>query len=93
MANEDEAAIGFSGKFTRNGLLPWAGVVTSIPEGVARCGVEPIEGAKLGDALFFHPRFTGSVSLKERAGSGVTGGGATRAICPAELSRPEIASE
>ena len=93
MANEDEAAIGFSGKFTRNGLLPRAGVVTRIPEGEDRCGVEPIEGAKLGDAWLFDPWLTGSGGLKERAGSGVAGGGATRAICAAHPSRRGMASE
>jgi hypothetical protein len=65
MANDDEAAIGFSGKFTRNGLLPWAGVVTSIPEGVDLCGVALVEGTKLFESWFFHARLTGPVALKE----------------------------
>jgi hypothetical protein len=93
MANEEEAAIAFSGKFTRNGLLPWAGVVTSIPEAVARRGDAPTGGAKLREARFFHASLTGPLPRKESAGFGVAVRGATRAIIPAEPSCPESGSE
>jgi hypothetical protein len=93
MANEEEAAIAFSGKFTRNGLLPWAGVVTSIPEAVARLGDAPTDGAKLREARFFHAPLTGPLPWKESAGFGVAVGGATRTIIPADHSCPERGSE
>ena len=79
------ASIGISGKVTRNGLLPWAGGVTRIAEGVSRCIAAPIEGdtprgAEIGGAASTETR-----ALDEGANLGLAGGGVFRAINPAEL--------
>ena len=96
MAIEEEAAIVFSGKLTRNGLLPWAGAETKIPEGpegVDRRGGAPLEAAARREAGLLHGSIAESTALREGAGLEVAGGGAVRAISPVEPSRPGMVAE
>ncbi len=55
MANEGEAAIGFSGKITLNGLLPSPGPVTRIAEAGDGCGAGAVVGVILRGAGFLGP--------------------------------------
>ena len=52
IANEEEAAIGFSGKVSLNDLLPLDGAVTRIAEGGAGCNAAPVAGVTLRGAGF-----------------------------------------
>ena len=50
IANVEEAAIGFSGRISRNGLLPWPEPVKKIVEGDDRCGAARVAGVTLRGA-------------------------------------------
>ncbi|MGA2814307.1 MAG: hypothetical protein ABSG16_23155 [Candidatus Acidiferrum sp.] len=80
MAKEEEAAIGFSGRVSRNGLLPSPGPVTRIVEAVrdrARsAGLAP-RGAGFSGAPLKDP-----AALGEYTGRELAGGGAFRAMIP-----------
>ena len=92
IANEEEAAIGFSGKFSRNDLLPLAGAVTRIAEGGDGCGAAAVEGVTLRGAGFLDAPLIGPTALGECAGLGLVGGGVFRAISPVEPLRSGLAS-
>ena len=61
-------------------------------EGGGRCGDTLVAGATLGPAGTLGAPLIGATVVSECAGLGVTGGGAFRAISPAEPLRPELAS-
>ena len=61
-------------------------------EGGEGCGAAPAAGATLSGAGFFGGALIGSTVLGECAGLGLAGGGAFRAISPAEPPPPGLAS-
>ena len=92
MANEEDAAMGFSGRISLNGLLPSPGPVTRIVEGADRCGAAragnvSLRGAGLDNAPRIEP-----AALGEYAGWEFAGGGAFRAISAAGPWRSGLAS-
>jgi len=91
MANEEEAAIGFSGRISLNGLLPSPGPATRIVEGDDRCGAARGAGVTLRGAGFFGAPLIGPKALGEGAGLGLARGGAFRAISPVEPLRSGLA--
>jgi hypothetical protein len=91
MANEEEAAIGFSGRISLNGLLPSPGPVTRIAEGDDRCGAARVASVTLRGAGFGGPPLIGETALGECAGLGLARGGAFRAISPVEPLRSGLA--
>ena len=60
IANEEEAAIGFSGKVSLNDLLPLGGAVTRITEGGDGRNAVPVAGVILRGARFPGATFFGS---------------------------------
>ena len=92
IANEEEAAIGFSGKVSRNDLLPLAGAVTRIAEGGDGWGAAPIEGVTLRGAGCLGAALIGPTALGEFVGLGLVGGSVFRAISPVEPLRSELTS-
>jgi len=87
IANEEEAAIGFSGKVNRNDLLLLAGAVTRIAEGGDGCGAASIKGVTLRGAGCLGAPLIGPTPLGEFAGLGLAGGGVFRATSPVEPLR------
>jgi hypothetical protein len=92
IANEEEAAIGFSGRVNRNDLLPLAGTVTRIAEGGDGWGAAPIEGVTLRGAGCLGAALIGPTALGEFAGLGLAGGGVFRANSPVETLRSGLPS-
>lgn len=84
--NQGEAAIGFGGKISLDGLLPSAGGETRIGGGDDRYGAAPVAGVTLRGAGFFGAALIGPKDSGEGAssGSGLAGGGAFRAVSPFE---------
>jgi hypothetical protein len=80
MANEEEAAIGFSGKVSLNGLLPSPGPLTRTAEGGDRCGATAVAGVTLRGAGFLGAPRIGPTALDECGALGLARGGAFRAI-------------
>jgi len=66
--------------------------VTRIAEGGDGCGAAPVAEVTLRGAGFFSAPLIGPPALVECAGLGLAGGGAFRAISPAEPLRPGLAS-
>jgi hypothetical protein len=92
IANEEDAAIGFSGKVSLNGLLPSPGPLTRIAEGGGRCCAAAVAGVTLrGAGLLGAPRIE-LTALDECAGLGLARGGAFRATSPVEPLRSGLAS-
>ena len=81
MANEEEAAIVFSGRTSLNGLLPLPGPLTRIVERGEGCGVASVpgvtftRGAEISAALG-----VGKTALEACAGLGLAGGSVLPAI-------------
>jgi len=97
IANVEDAAIGLSGRISLNGLLPSPGPVKRIVEGDERCGIAraggiTLRGAGLAGAGFAGATLFGTTALDDGAGWKSAGGGAFRALSPAELSLLELAS-
>jgi len=92
IANEEEAAIGFCGRTSLNGLLPSPGPVTRIVEDDDRCGTARVAGVTLRGARFLGAPFIVPTVLRECAGLGLAGGGAFRAINPVEPLGSGLAS-
>lgn len=80
----EEAAIVFSGRVSLNGLLPSPGPVTRTVEGGDQRGAARVGGAALREAEFRGATRIGATVLGGCAGWGFAGGGALRAISPAE---------
>ena len=92
IANEEEAAIGSSGKVSLNGLLPSPGPLTRIAEGDdRRRGVRVAGGALRGEGFAGAPLIR-LAALGECAGWEFAGGDAFRAISAVEPLRSGLAS-
>ena len=92
IANEEEAAIGFSGRISRNGLLPWPEPVKKTVEGDDWRGAACVAGVALrGAGLGREPLF-GPTALGEYAGGAFAGGSAFGAIGAVEPSLSGLAS-
>ena len=87
IANEEEEAIGFSGKVSLNALLALAGALTRIAEGGDGCGAAPVAGVTLRGSGFLGALRIGPTALGECVGLGLAGGDAIRAISPVEPLR------
>jgi len=92
IANEEEAAIAFSGKVSRNDLLPLVGAVTRIAGGGDACGPAPIAGVTLRGMGCLGAPVIGPTALGEFAGLGLVGGGVLRATSPVAPLRPGLTS-
>jgi hypothetical protein len=90
IAIDEEAAIGSSGKLTRNGLPPWAGTRTSIAERDEACCTAPIAGVCLRGAGPLCAPLFGLTPTGECAGWGFAIDGV---ISPAESLRAVLSSE
>jgi len=82
----------FSGRTSRNGLLPSPGPLTRIVEGDEPCAGARIAGVTLRGAGFAGAPLIGPTALGASAGWEFAGGGAVRAIRPVELLRSGLAS-
>src|SRR6266566_1139050 len=92
IANEEEAAIGFSVRISLNGLLPSPGPVTRIVEGDDRCGAARVAAVIPRGAGFADAPLIGPTALSECAGWEFAGGSVFRAISPVEPLRSGLAS-
>ena len=92
IANEEEAAIGLSGRISLNGLPPSPGPVKRIVEGSDRRGVARVAGITLRDAGFAGTHSSERPLWAECAGCDSGGGGAFRALSSVERSRTEPVS-
>jgi hypothetical protein len=92
MANEEEAAIAFSGRTSRKGLLPSPGPLTRTAEGGDVCSAAAVVGVTLREAGFLGAPFIVLLALGECAGLGLARGGAFRATRPVEPLRSGLAS-
>ena len=91
MANKEEAAIGFSGRISLNGLVPSPGPVTRTVEGDDTSGAARFAGGAQRGAGFPGGPFIGPTALGECAGLGLERGGAFRTISPMEPLRSGLA--
>lgn len=66
--------------------------MTRITEGGDGCGAAPVAGVNLRGTGFLGAPLIGPTALGECAGLGLAGGGALRAISPAEPLHPGLAS-